>query len=102
MNAPSPHLALRGRHTLTVCPAYVPSWFDIADLDFFAKQFTNFEWRYLSSYRWFTKGINQAIRTGNFLSLTLRAEEQLANEGLRRRRTSRAAHLNKTHSYYWF
>jgi hypothetical protein len=99
MKAPPSHHVRRSHYTLTIC---LPSRSGIADLNIFAKQFTNFEWRYLSSYRWFTRAIDQAIGTGNFVSLTLRAEEQLVNEGLRRRRTSCGAHFNLTDSYYWF
>jgi hypothetical protein len=68
----------------------------------FARQFSNFEWKYLCSYRWFLKGVDRGLRTGDFLPLQRRAEDELVNEGLRRRTFTVDDELRVCHSAFWF
>ena len=68
----------------------------------FAKQFSNFEWKYLCSYRWFLKGVDRGLRTGDFLPLQRRAENELVNEGLRRRTVTVDDELRVCDSAFWF
>ena len=68
----------------------------------FARQFNNFEWKYLCSYRWFLKGVDRGLRTGNFLPVQLRAEDELVNEGFRTRTVTVDVELRLCHSAFWF
>jgi len=52
----------------------------------FTEQFTPFEWTYLCSYRWFITALEGAAYRGSFLSLQLRAQQKLVDEGLRQYR----------------
>ena len=51
----------------------------------FAEQFSEFEWQYLCSYQWFLTGVDQALATGDFFPLTVRAERTLVDERIRPR-----------------
>ena len=68
----------------------------------FARQFSNFEWKYLCSYQWFLKGVDRALRTGDFLPLQRRAEDKLVNEGLRGRTVTADDELRVCDSAFWF
>jgi hypothetical protein len=68
----------------------------------YARQFSNFEWKYLCSYRWFLEGVDRGLHTGNFLPLQRRAEDELVNEGLRRRILTVDDELRLCHSRLWF
>jgi hypothetical protein len=68
----------------------------------YAGQFSNFEWKYLCSYRWFLEGVDRGLRTGDFLPLQRRAEDELVNEGLRRRILTVDDELRLCHSRLWF
>jgi len=49
----------------------------------FAKQFSRFEWQYLCSHQWFLTGVDQALATGDFLPLHIRAEQSLVSGRIR-------------------
>jgi hypothetical protein len=49
----------------------------------FAEQFTQFEWQYLCSHQWFLTGIDQALVTGDFFPLHVRAEQTLLDDRIR-------------------
>jgi hypothetical protein len=68
----------------------------------FAGQFSNFEWKYLCSYRWFLTGVDRGLSTGDFLPLQRRAEDELVNEGLRRRTVTVHDESRVCHSASWF
>ena len=51
----------------------------------FAKQFSEFEWQYLCSYRWFLMAVDQGLETGDFSPLNVRAERTLVDEKIRPR-----------------
>ena len=49
----------------------------------FAQQFHHFEWEYLCSYQWFLTAVDQALETGKFAQLTVRAEKTLIDDKIR-------------------
>jgi hypothetical protein len=50
----------------------------------FAEQFNSFEWKYLCSCHWFLSSIDQALDTGDFFPIRIRAEKALVDAKLRR------------------
>lgn len=54
----------------------------------FARQFNRFEWEYLCSYPWFTKGLALAAQTEEFSSLQSKAEKALTDAYIRTPRSS--------------
>ena len=50
----------------------------------FAEQFNHFEWKYLCSCQWFLSSIDQALDTGDFFPIQIRADEALVEAKLRR------------------
>ena len=65
----------------------------------FAEHFTRFEWIYLGSYPWFIAALQSAVNRGGFGSLLLRAEQQLINEGLRRRPSTPNTDVNESNRW---
>jgi hypothetical protein len=59
----------------------------------FAKQFSQFEWEYLCSCQWFLTGMDQALATGDFFLLSIRAEQTLLNDKIRRPRRQAKVHV---------
>jgi hypothetical protein len=51
----------------------------------FAKLFSQFEWEYLCSCQWFLTGMDQALATGDFFQLNLRAQKTLLDDKIRPR-----------------
>jgi hypothetical protein len=51
----------------------------------FAEQFSQLEWHYLCSHRWFLTGVDEALGTGDFFPLRIRAEQTLVNDRIRLR-----------------
>jgi len=49
----------------------------------FAEQFSQFEWQYLFSHRWFLTGVDEALVTGDSFPLQVRAEQTLINDRIR-------------------
>lgn len=68
----------------------------------FVAGFTDLEWQYLSSYRWFLDGLSDALRSRNYRALQFRAREILINEGLRHRTSTEKHELSLCHSLLWF
>ena len=68
----------------------------------FAEQFTRFEWMYLCSYRWFVTALQSAVYRGNFISVQLRAQQKLENEGLRQNRIASTRASNECESERWW
>lgn len=63
----------------------------------FAQQFNHFEWEYLCSYQWFLTAVDQALVTGKFAQLTVRAERTLIDDKIRLHR----ANTDSTHFASW-
>jgi hypothetical protein len=47
-------------------------------------------------------GVDRGLHTGDFLPLQRRAEDELVNEGLRRRAVTVDDELRVCHSAFWF
>lgn len=68
----------------------------------FAERFTAFEWTYLCSYRWFVTALESAAHRGTSISVQLRAQKKLLNEGLRPNRIAAARANNECESSRWW
>lgn len=68
----------------------------------FARRFTHFEWRYLSSYHWFLKDLAPAVETDDFSLLQIKAERALLRARLRRSAKTLTDDLSVCHSTEWY
>jgi len=68
----------------------------------FAIKFTHFEWKYLCSYRWFLKDFAQAVDTGDFSALQVKAEKALVYGRVRRPAGTTKNDLSVCHSVKWY
>jgi hypothetical protein len=50
----------------------------------FAAQFSQREWQYLCSYRWFLAGVGEGLDSGNFSALQAKAEKALVDGKIRK------------------
>jgi len=71
-------------------------------VEWFAKQFTHFGWKYLCSYRWFLRDFVRAVETDDFSSLRIKAERSLVDGGIRRPGRPRRDDSNGCHSSKWY
>jgi hypothetical protein len=68
----------------------------------FAIKFTHLEWKYLCSYRWFLKDFAQAVDTGDFSALKVKAERALVYGRVRRPAGTTKDGLSVCHSAKWY
>jgi hypothetical protein len=68
----------------------------------FAIKFTHLEWKYLCSYRWFLEDFAQAVETGDFFSLQVKAERALVYGRVRRPARTTKDDLSVCHSAKWY
>ena len=50
----------------------------------FAARFNQLEWKYLCSHQWFLTGVSEALDSGNFFPIQVRAEEALVGGKIRK------------------
>jgi hypothetical protein len=68
----------------------------------FAKQFNQFEWKYLCSCQWFLTGTDRALDTGDFFPMRIRADEALVEAKLRRQVSTVTPDASSHDNAQWF
>ena len=71
-------------------------------VEWFAKQFTHLEWKYLCSYQWFLRDFARAAETADFSLLRIKAERVLISGGIRRPGCLRRDEWDVCHSAKWY
>ena len=71
-------------------------------VEWFAKQFTHLEWKYLCSYQWFLRDFARAVETADFSLLRIKAERVLVRARLRHPAKTVTDELGVCHSAEWY